>query len=113
MRHGWLAIILLLSTSAFATRHNGYIVKFKEGRTQKVMALKGKLNSIKTLFGTFAQIGKDDLESYKNNSDIELIEPNYIYTVKNFGGSNGLLNDAKFEDQWGLQNDGKNSSTPK
>ncbi len=109
MRQGWLILLLsIISTSAFSAKHDGYIVKLKK----EYSSFFGSRNLVKTIFGTFTQIKKDELSQFEGRSDVEYIEPNYIYTVENFGGAT-LQDSATFEQQWGLNNDGENSATPK
>ena len=104
--------LLLLSTNAFATPFNGYIVKLKN--SEALLADKANLIGLsvekisKTSFGDFAKVmvqngfTSQSLESLKKNPNVEYVEPNYIISLK----ASDLPTDTSFKKQWGLKNSG-------
>lgn len=117
-------LALLFSGHTFAaTASNGYIVKIKSGSdflTSKAISHFGQVTKVaNTSFGTFARLettkGLSDkaMQALSTNPEIEYIEPNYIIslnsTLKNQKESEVLApQDARFGNQWGLLNTGRN-----
>jgi len=106
---------LIVSTSAFATPFNGYIVKLKRGSnflSSKAVSQYGQVTRVApTAFGLFARLetnnGLSDkaMQALANNPEIEYIEPNYIISLSSV---NALPTDSMFGKQWGMSNTGKN-----
>lgn len=115
-----LLMSLCLMSSVSATEFNGYIVKLKEGSSllsQKSGLGFDKVEEFHGRTGHFAVIRTDmdlsnkSMSELKNHPDVEYIEPNYIYKISPLTTEEtiSLATDAKYGDQWGLKNTGRNS----
>lgn len=116
-----LLSLLLCSAAVNAQDFNGYIVKFKDGanfHSRNQMRNLGSISKVvETHAGTFAKFeptanfAGDSLESLQNDPNVEYVEPNYIVTTLATSKRNSTgIKDARFEDQWGLNNTGKGGS---
>ena len=107
-RIGWkLLLIGLISGPIAAAEFNGYIVKYR-GKLDKSIKLQ---KDIHTTFGNFALVqNKKTIEQLQKSSQLEYVEPNYIYTLQEWS-SGQEIEDRKFKKQWALENTGKNSAT--
>jgi thermitase len=83
-----------------------YLVKIKNGKSFTNKSVETK-SQFATSFGQFAVIEADSnqAKSLSHSQELEYIEPNYIYSIT----SVDVINDAEYEEQWGLKNTGKNS----
>ncbi len=113
IRQGTVFFLLTISIVS-AARFEGHIVKLKENSAfhLKTQALGEKLKFLSTSFGRFLHIQDDELEEYKNNPDVEFVEPNYLYKI---GATviDKTYDEAFFTQQWGLHNSGDNSGSMK
>ncbi len=113
---------LIVSASSFATEFDGYLVKFKNGvkiSEQKIVQSFGELSELNLSFGNFAKLNNENkisdeqLEELSRNPNIEYIEPNYTYSIQveeNPSEKISYGRDNLFAKQWGLKNNGTNSS---
>jgi subtilisin family serine protease len=118
--------LLSAQASTPAPKFEGYIVKLKKGHhffKNNSFLGTGGVTDLEVSFGDFYHINPAhsfmpfDLESLKNNPDVEYIEPNYLYSSQDDDSSfSGVIQsgptgseDPNFHSQWGLFNDGKNT----
>lgn len=118
MKIKWPVVLTLLFSilpSYVCAEHRGYIVKFRTGidpLQEKSLHSEG-MKIVKTSFGTYGRI--EHLEkSGIDESVVEYIEPNYIYTLirpLELGPEIGedKASGNMFAKQWGLKNNGRNS----
>lgn len=115
-----ILLLFSLTSKAYATAYNGYIIKLKKGSrlfTTSAFSSVGSVTKIAvTSFGTFGKVetkkglGLNTLSKFANNPDVEYIEPNYLISLKSEVVPSPDPKDPSFKKQWGLKNDGKNGS---
>ena len=107
---------LAFSANSIATDFNGYIVKFKTGSKayeQKSLKSMGEFTPMNFSFGNFATLNGENISikgvnSLTNHPEVEYVEPNWIIKLNPINVSKAI-SDAKYAQQWGLTNTGKNS----
>lgn len=111
-----LGLSLTLGSTLQASESRGYIVKLKNGA-----ALSNKsadvVRPLNVSFGNFVKIegiGNKALSDLALDSNVEYIEPNFVYhlpkiTKGEIIGGDKMVSDSFYDKQWGLKNTGKNS----
>ncbi len=103
--------VLLLSSNAFATPFNGYIVKLKNTqgflKDHSLQSLGTVKKISRTTFGSFAKVETkanfvgNPMAILANNPNVEYVEPNYIISINK---AVTAPTDSAFKKQWGLLN---------
>jgi thermitase len=118
MKNLILAASVLSCVSIYA-KPTKYIVKLKKGAQAKSIALfqsknVKEVNPLKTSFGKFYSmqtegLDQKSLDQLANDPNIEYVEKSQTYSISPVVINKETISDAKYTDQWGLKNDGKNS----
>ncbi len=103
-----IIFVLFFSIDLHAANFNGYIAKYKA--TKHLAKLFRNNKTITTTFGSYALITDQQKSALRKNSNIEYIEPNYLYSLQG-SFSDPTIRDPKFKKQWALNNTGKNSTS--
>ncbi|POB14709.1 S8 family peptidase [Halobacteriovorax sp. DA5] len=115
MKKLFLALGMTCALSASAQNFNGYIVKLKPGFESLVNTNMADAQVRKLSFGTFAVV-KQNFEGLVQDPAVEYVEKNWIINLNDFSApqhNDASLTenrDEQFSKQWGLMNDGRNSS---
>ncbi|MFG1499155.1 S8 family peptidase [Halobacteriovorax sp. XZX-3] len=115
MKKLFLALGMTCALSASAQNFNGYIVKLKPGFESLVNTNMADAQVRKLSFGTFAVV-KQNFEGLVQDPAVEYVEKNWIINLNDFSApqhddaSLTENRDEQFSKQWGLMNDGRNSS---
>ncbi|WP_412462709.1 S8 family peptidase [Halobacteriovorax sp. RT-2-6] len=115
MKKLFLALGMTCALSASAQNFNGYIVKLKPGFESLVNTNMADAQVRKLSFGTFAVV-KQSFEGLVQDPAVEYVEKNWIINLNDFSApqhddaSLTENRDEQFSKQWGLMNDGRNSS---
>ncbi|MBC97166.1 MAG: subtilase [Halobacteriovoraceae bacterium] len=118
MKNLILGAALLSGATAYAAPTK-YIVKLKEGANPKSISLFSMksvqdVTPVRASFGKFYSLKAEGL-SQKSVSllaadpNIEYIEESQTYSIGPVAMNKEVINDAKYSDQWGLKNTGRNS----
>ncbi len=118
MKNLILGATLLTCTTVYAAPTK-YIVKLKKGANPKSVSLFSmkSVNDVKELnasFGKFYSLKTEELSQksmsvLSSDPNIEYIEKSQTYTISPVAINKETISDAKYSDQWGLKNTGKNS----
>ena len=114
-----LGMALLSATSLSAAPAQKYIVKLKTGVSPKSVSFfnQKSVSDVKDLnvsIGSFYTVkatglNQKSLELLAQDPAIEYIEPSRTYTISPIKMNKEEILDAKYSDQWGLKNTGRNS----
>lgn len=122
-----MSLLIGFSWSSMASASDSYIVKLKKGASEKsvrffsnksVQSVKSLNVSVGNFYSVQLNANKSTLKSLSADPAVEYVEKNQIYTISPVQEAPSLLmrkdfdiSDSDFEDQWGLNNDGRNSSS--
>lgn len=115
-----VSVFFVLATfSLSAQEYNGYIVKFHSDKAMDMamseMKSLGEVKNLNINFAPFARIHTDakNLDMIASHPGVAYIEPNWIVSLDHTleQTESATVSDPRFEDQWGLNNDGDNSGS--